>query len=148
MATSTSTGQVRASRRRSSSSGRWFTKVTVAALRRGSYTQGKSTRPMASRILKGLTVAAGLGLAIGIGSGNRRAEENRMGTKLPDDVPGAGPIAARLDRIETRMSAIETGYPLFSGYEGGTQIDARYAQVAEHRKKVAAQVAAIEKRFE
>ena len=108
MATSTSTGQARGWWRRSRSSGRWFTKVTVAAPRRGSYTQGKSTRLMASRIVKGLTVAAGMGLAIGIGSGNRRTEENSAWrTKLPDDGPEAGPIAARLDRIEARISAIE-----------------------------------------
>jgi uncharacterized coiled-coil protein SlyX len=92
-------------------------------------------------------VAAGLGLAIGIGSGNRRAEENHMGTKLPDDVPEAGPIAGRLDRIEARMSAVERRSPISAGSEG-SEIDALHAQVTEHRKKVAAQVAAIEKRFE
>jgi uncharacterized coiled-coil protein SlyX len=94
---------------------------------------------MASAIFKGLTVAAGLGLAIGIGSGNRRTEENRMGTKLPDDGPEAGSIAERLDRIEARMGAIE---------ERENETEALHAQVAEHRKKVAAQVAAAEKRFE
>ncbi len=88
-------------------------------LRRGSYTQGKSTRPMASIILKGLTVAAGLGLAIGIGSGNRRTEENHMGTKLPDDGSEAGPIAERLDRIEARMSAIEGRSRISAGSEAG-----------------------------
>jgi predicted RecB family endonuclease len=99
---------------------------------------------MVSRIVKGLTVAAGMGLAIGIGSGNRRTEENRMGTKLPDDGPEAGPIAARLDRIEARISAIEERSPI----SAGSDIDALHAQVTEHRKKVAAQVAAVEKRFE
>jgi len=62
-----------------------------------------------------------------------------MGMKLPDDDPEAGPIAKRLDRIEARMSAIEQ--------ETG-EIEALHAQVAEHRKKVAVQVTAIEKRFE
>jgi hypothetical protein len=110
---------------------------------------------MASGIIKGLTVAAGLGLAIGIGSGNRRTEENRMGMKLPDDDPEAGPIAERLDRIEARMSAIEAQARFSAGFGVGpggedqaSEIEALHAQVAEHRKKVAAQVAVIEKRFE
>jgi hypothetical protein len=89
-----------------------------------------------------------LGLAIGIGSGNRRAEENLMGTQWPDDGPEAGPIAERLDRIEARLSAVETRPRFSAGSEGGTEIEALYAQVAEHRKKVAGQVAAVEKRFE
>ncbi len=103
---------------------------------------------MASKIIKGLAVAAGLGLAIGIGSGNRRAEENHMGTKLPDDDPQAGPIAERLDRIEARMSAIESRSQISAGSEAVPEIEALHAQVTEHRKKVAGQVAAIEKRFE
>lgn len=93
---------------------------------------------MDSRLVKGLTVAAGLGLAIGIGSGNRRAEENRMGTKSPDDVPEAGPIAERLDRIEARISAIETR----------TRISARSGASAGEIETLHAEVAAIEKRFE
>ena len=103
---------------------------------------------MASIIFKGLTVAAGLGLAIGIGSGNSRTEENHMGTKLPDDDPEAGPIAARLDRIEARISAIEGRSGSSAGYEAGSEIEALHAQVAEHRKKVSVQVAGVEKRFE
>jgi uncharacterized coiled-coil protein SlyX len=103
---------------------------------------------MASTIVKGLTVAAGLGLAIGIGSGKRRAEENRMGTRLPDDDPEAGPIAARLDRIEARIGAIEARSPISAGSDAGGEIDALHTQVTEHRKKVAVQVAAVEKRFE
>ena len=153
MATNTSTGQARAWQKRLSSSIKWFTarwstKVTVAAPMRGSYTQDKSTRPMASKIIKGLAVAAGLGLAIGIGSGNRRAEENHMGTKLPDDGPEPGLVAERLDRIEVRMSAIESRSQISAGSEAGPEIEALQAQVTEHRKKVAGQVAAIEKRFE
>ena len=103
---------------------------------------------MASTIVKGLTVAAGLGLAIGIGSGNRRAEENRMGTKLPDEAPEAGSIAERLERIEARMSAIEARSGGSADSGAGSEIEALHAQVTEHRKKVAVQVAAVEKRFE
>lgn len=62
-----------------------------------------------------------------------------MGMKHPDDEPGAGPIAERLDRIEARVGAIE---------ERESEIEALHEQVAEHRKKVAVQVAAVEKRFE
>ena len=103
---------------------------------------------MASTIVKGLTVAAGLGLAIGIGSGNRRAEENRMGTKSPDDASEAGPIAARLDRIEARLGAIEARSGGSAESDAGSEIETLHAQVTEHRKKVAVQVAAVEKRFE
>jgi uncharacterized coiled-coil protein SlyX len=103
---------------------------------------------MSSVIFKGLTVAAGLGLAIGIGSGSRRAEENRMGTQLPDDGPEAGPIVERLDRIEARISAIEARPRISSAESEPGEIDELHAQVTEHRKKVAVQVAAIEKRFE
>ena len=103
---------------------------------------------MASKIIKGLAVAAGLGLAIGIGSGNRRAEENHMGTKLPDDGPEPGLVAERFDRIEARMSAMESRSRTSAGSEAGPEIEALHAQVTEHRKKVAGQVAAIEKRFE
>lgn len=65
-----------------------------------------------------------------------------MGTKMPDDDPEAGPIADRLDRIEARIGAIE------ERSQGPGEIEALHAQVTEHRKKVAAQVAAVEKRFE
>jgi uncharacterized coiled-coil protein SlyX len=71
-----------------------------------------------------------------------------MGTKLPDEDPEAGPIAERLDRIEARMSAIESRSRTSAGSESGPEIEALHAQVTEHRKKIASQVAAIEKRFE
>jgi len=72
-----------------------------------------------------------------------------MGTKVPDDGPEAGPIAERLDRIEARIGAIERRAQLSGGSVAGAgEIEELHAQVAEHRKKVSAQVAAVEKRFE
>lgn len=57
---------------------------------------------MSSRILKGLTVAAGAGLAIGLSSARQR-QKISMSQSSSDD-----PIIERLDRIEARMSAMET----------------------------------------
>lgn len=71
-----------------------------------------------------------------------------MGTKLPDDVPEAGPIVERLDRIEARMSALEKRSPISAGSEAGAEIESLHAEVADHRRKITTQVAAIEKRFE
>lgn len=115
---------------------------------------------MASKILKGLAVAAGLGLAIRLGSGKRRREENSMHTHLPDDAPldlmnGA---LERLDRIESRLrvkeelSAVEAQPPNVTGLELQIQQQARdiemlRSQVTEHRQKVAGEVATIEKRL-
>jgi uncharacterized coiled-coil protein SlyX len=96
---------------------------------------------MASKILKGLAVAAGLGLAVGLGSGKRRREENSMHTHLPDDSPGL----ERLDRIESRLSAVET-QPL-QIQQQARDIEMLQSQVTEHRQKVAGEIAAIEKRF-
>jgi uncharacterized coiled-coil protein SlyX len=96
---------------------------------------------MASKILKGLTAAAGLGLVIGLGSGTRRAEENRMGKELPDDVPESGSLEARLDRIEARLGAMEAR-------ADGEEIETLHTLVSEHRRKVSAQLAVIEKRFD
>jgi len=103
---------------------------------------------MASRILKALAFAAGLGLAVGLGSGKRRRELNSTDRHLPDD----GPVLKRLDRIESRLSAVETEPP------ANTELDVRIKrqaedigllqlQVSEHRQKVAAEAAAIDKRF-
>ena len=103
---------------------------------------------MASKILKGFAVAAGLGLAVGLGSGKRRREENSMHTHLPDD----GPLLERLDRIESRLSAVETHPSNVTGLELQIQQQARdieilQLQVTEHRQKVAGEIAAIQKRF-
>lgn len=109
---------------------------------------------MASKILKGFAVAAGLGLAVGLGSGKRRREENSMPTHLPDDGPldlmnGA---LERLDRIESRLSAVEAQPSGVTGLELRIQEQARdietlQSQVTEHRQKVVGEIAMIEKRF-
>lgn len=103
---------------------------------------------MASKILKGLAVAAGVGLAVGLGSGKRRREENSMHTHFPDD----GLILERLDRIEFRLSAVETQPSSVTALEPRIQQQARdiemlQLQVAENRQKMAGEVATIEKRF-
>jgi uncharacterized coiled-coil protein SlyX len=70
-----------------------------------------------------------------------------MGTTLPDDIPEAKSIDERLDRIEARIGAIERRATISDGPEG-SEIEALHALVTEHRKKVAVQMAAVEKRFE
>jgi hypothetical protein len=61
---------------------------------------------MASRILKGLAVAAGTGLAIGF-RGERRRQTTAMSDSSSENIQTLEPLLARLDRIETRMSAVE-----------------------------------------
>jgi hypothetical protein len=109
---------------------------------------------MASTIVKGLTVAAGLGLVIGLGAGNRRAEENGMGTKSPDE--GAPvPVLQRLGRIESRIAALESRpQATASDLELDLRIQAQAKQIetlqlraSEHRGRVAGEIAEIEKRF-
>jgi hypothetical protein len=60
---------------------------------------------MAIKILKGLAVAAGTGLAIGFGARRRRQAPSMSGPA--DSSFPIQPLLERLDRIETRMSAVE-----------------------------------------
>jgi hypothetical protein len=60
---------------------------------------------MASKILKGLAVAAGTGLAIGFGS--KRHRQATSMTDSSDNILTIEPLLDRLDRVETRMSAME-----------------------------------------
>jgi hypothetical protein len=61
---------------------------------------------MSSRILKGIAVAAGTGLAVGFGRGRKR--QSLSMNNLPDDPTiDHATLTARLDRIEDRLAAVE-----------------------------------------
>lgn len=98
---------------------------------------------MPSKFLKGLAIAGGLGLIVGLGSGKRRTGEIPMNTE-------SGPLLDRLDRIESRISAVEAR-PIAELDERiqrqASEIESLQSQMEEHRQKVASEVAAIEKRF-
>lgn len=98
---------------------------------------------MPSKFLKGLAVAGGLGLVVGIGSGRHRAGE------IPMDKDSV-PLLDRLDRIELRISAIEAR-PVAEMDEyiqrQARELELFQSQMEEHRRKVAGEVAGIEKRF-
>jgi len=59
---------------------------------------------MSSRILKGIAIAAGTGLVVGVG-GKRRRQSELMKHSLDDNQ-----VLERLDRIEARLSAVEESY--------------------------------------
>jgi hypothetical protein len=61
---------------------------------------------MAGKILRGLAVVAGTGLAIGFGS-KRRTQAISMNDSS-ENILAIEPLLDRLDRIESRMSAVET----------------------------------------
>jgi hypothetical protein len=82
---------------------------------------------MASKILKGLAVAAGTGLAIGFGS-KRRSQAPSM-SDASDNSPAIESPLDRLDRIEARMSAVEAR-PIFSIETLQVRMDQRFAEVA------------------
>jgi uncharacterized coiled-coil protein SlyX len=98
---------------------------------------------MASNILKGFAIAAGLGLAVGLGTGKQRREDRSTGANLPADGPSLEPVLERLDRIESRLSAVEIRPPAITAEDIGML----QLQVTEHRQKVAGEVATIEDRF-
>lgn len=115
---------------------------------------------MASKIVRGLAIAAGLGLVIGLGSGKRRPGENAMDTNSPDGVPSLEPLPEplfeRLDRIESRIIAVETRPAADADAiaeldrrieRQAKEIEALQVQVNEHREQISGDVAAIEKRF-
>ena len=67
---------------------------------------------MASKILGGIAVAAGTGLAIGLGlvclgPDNRRGRTGRIGTPSSGSVLPPEPLLDRIERIEARLSAME-----------------------------------------
>jgi hypothetical protein len=88
---------------------------------------------MASKIIKGLAVAAGTGLAIGFGS-KRRTQTTSMSDSL-DNIPAIELLLDRLDRIEARMSAGEA--------RPAVNIEALQVQVDRHFADVAKEVPAI-----
>lgn len=105
---------------------------------------------MASTFVKGLAFAAGLGLALGIGSAKRRAEGDSADNDSPDDVLSLNPVLDRLERIEERVSAVEGGQVSELDLRLGRQakeIDGLRLEMSEHRQSVAREVAAVEKHF-
>jgi hypothetical protein len=61
---------------------------------------------MASNVLKGFTVAAGTGLALGFG-GARFRQTAAMSNTPSDNAQSSEPLLERLDRIEARIGAVE-----------------------------------------
>lgn len=113
---------------------------------------------MASKILKGFAIAAGLGLLIGLGSGKRRRGEIPMNTTLPDEQPSLRPLIERLDHIESRLGAVEAR-PV-AAFDAGSaaelesriqrqaeEIESLQQQVNDNRQKVDVEIGGIEKRF-
>jgi uncharacterized coiled-coil protein SlyX len=110
---------------------------------------------MANKILKGLAMAAGTGVAIGLGAARRR----RVVPTIPNsvDVLSLEPLVERLDRLESRILAVEA-HPLPDAGSASiaeldllTQnqsrdIESLRAQLAETGQKVAGQMAGIEGR--
>jgi uncharacterized coiled-coil protein SlyX len=110
---------------------------------------------MAGKILKGLAVAAGAGLAIGFG-GKRRSLAVSMSTPS-DNIPAIETLLERLDCIEARMSAIEASnqsaaHPMpvadslsFAEFDGRIEqqtkdIEALQVQLSETRQALAREV--------
>jgi hypothetical protein len=76
---------------------------------------------MAIKILKGLAVVAGTGLAIGFGN-KRRKQAPWVSDKSDSGFP-IQPLLERLDRIEARMSAVEARPVSEAGSDGLAQLD-------------------------
>ncbi len=104
---------------------------------------------MFGKLFKGLVVAAGVGFAIGVAAGKRRSpgESRLSGESL--DVP---PALERLDRIETRISAVEARPLPLPENELDRRSQAHFKEIEllrlqmnEYRQKVAGDVAAIQK---
>lgn len=104
---------------------------------------------MFGKILKGLAVAAGVGFAVGMATGRRRRHgENRGSGNSSEELS----TLERLDRIESRVAAIE-GQPLaVSGSEldlrmqtQSRDFEALRLQMNEYRQRTAGDVALIQK---
>jgi len=111
----------------------------------------------------GLAVAAGTGLAIGLGflclgPGKRRRGEAPTSSTSFDGVRLIEPLLDRLDRIETRVSAVESR-PMPLAQTGSLadldpriqqqtkDIEALQAQMNETRQRIASDAALVERRF-
>jgi hypothetical protein len=88
---------------------------------------------MVGRILKGLAVAASIGMAIGFG-GKRRTQATSM-NDTSETILAMEPLLDRLDRIEARMSAVEV--------RPTANIEALQAHVERRLAEVAQEVPAI-----
>jgi uncharacterized coiled-coil protein SlyX len=97
---------------------------------------------MASKILKGLAIAAGTGLAIGFGSKRRRQAPSMSDTS--DNSLPIQPLLYRLDRIEARMSAVEARPVSDAGSDGLAQLD---QFVQRQRQDLETLRAQMERRF-
>jgi chromosome segregation ATPase len=62
---------------------------------------------MFGKILKGICVAMGAGLAVGVVASKRRGGGYSSGKPSPEQLPEFKPLFDRLDRIESRIAAVE-----------------------------------------
>lgn len=105
---------------------------------------------MFGKIFKGLAVAAGVGLAIGVGFSKRRSEEKSR----PEDSAGARRLRERFDGIEARIARVESQKSTDTA-ELNQRISTQAAdleglrvQMAEYREKIATDIASISRRVE
>lgn len=104
---------------------------------------------MFGKILKGFAVAAGVGFAIGFGSGvsKRRSLEK----KVPGNAPGDNRVRERLDRLESRLTAVEARPSAVSRETDrritgqADDIEALRLQMSDYRQRIAVDVETIEK---
>ncbi|HTA47792.1 MAG TPA: hypothetical protein VK789_35380 [Bryobacteraceae bacterium] len=107
---------------------------------------------MFGKILKGFAVAAGVGFAIGFGSGvgrRRSLEKKTLG-----NAPGDNRLNERLDRFESRLTAIEARpSPAAVTREADRRITSQAEdieglrlQMSEYRQRIAVDIENIEKR--
>jgi hypothetical protein len=105
---------------------------------------------MFGKILKGFTVAAGIGFAIGFGSdaGRRRSLEKNVRGSGPED----NRLRERLDHLKSRLAAIELR-PTAASRETDRRItgqaediEALRLQLSEHRQGIGVAIETIEKR--
>jgi uncharacterized coiled-coil protein SlyX len=113
---------------------------------------------MANTIVKGLAIAAGTGLAIGLGN-NRKRPDVPAGSPAPEGAPSeADQLDQRLGRIESRLSAVEARpAPAANDVKmaeiedrfdrQGQEIAALRTQMTETREKVSSVASVIESQF-
>jgi len=109
---------------------------------------------MFGKIFKGLAVAAGVGFAIGLSAGSMAASKRRRAGENPEsgNSPDTGPALERLDRMESRMAAVEARpLPVAAAeldlriQEQSKDIAALRLQMDEYRQRIANDVAVIQK---
>ncbi len=115
---------------------------------------------MSSKIVKGLAIAAGTGLAIGLGNSRHRPDipTTPSDAQAPESMPEADPLEERLGSIETRLSAVESRPAPSIEPAKIAEIEDRFErqnrdimalriQMAETREKVAAVANVVERQF-